>query len=176
MFLATTASLLLLCSAAIAFNGIDSPHSLPKEIAFHGFELSNAFQQSQGEQYIVEYIPSAESLDKWSTMFAVRKQEIPSAPLEHAIKLAQSITQQNPKLGANVHFKKETPDKAMVTFIAVGGDIVEYNIWKFMKVKGYNGLISYQFAIRNYGELTKGFRAILNKPQPLIDSMRDYSL
>ena len=170
-------ALVILSSSAFAINAANhTPATLPKSVEFNGIKLSHAFEQAQEEQFIVEYIPAGETLEKWSTMFAVRKQNIPSTPLDHAIRLAQSITQRNPKLGANVIFHEDNPEKAMVTFIAVGGGVIEYNVWKFMKTDGFNGLVSYQFAVRNYGELSDDFRQLLNNTEPIIDAMRDYAL
>jgi len=172
----TIATLLIVFSTtAFAITGTShTTAKLPKTIEFNGIKLDQAFHEEKANQLIVEYIPAGETIDHWTTLFAVRMQTVQLSPIEWATNIARMVTQQNPKLGANVIFSKDTPEKAIVQFITVEKNIIEYNIWKLMKPADYDGIISYQFAERNYGEITDDFKKRVGNMKQTVDAMQNY--
>lgn len=118
-------------------------------IKFDGEVYSNKYTKNSPPINLVEYVRKHESLKKWTKLIAVRNYTNLSNPKDAVTNLAKIVKQHNPKANFQIIQSKDKTE-AQIDFLTWPKSLeyMEFNIHRYMKVKGYKGLISYQFAYR----------------------------
>ena len=118
-------------------------------IKYDGEVYSNKYTKNSPPINLVEYVRKNETIKNWTKLIAIRNYTNLNNPKAAATNLARTVKQHNSK--ANFHIL-ESKDKteAQIDFLTwpKSNKYMEFNIHRYMKVKGYKGLISYQFAYR----------------------------
>jgi len=135
------------CSSAWAVDlGYHTPESLPKIVNICGITFHRAFEESKNGVFLIEYVPENETVENWTYLFAIRKEQFPYSPIIRVKGFAEHLKRKNPDWGMRVLNNEATGD-AMIDFLIWPEDnsYVEFNVWKFMQAEDRR-LISYQFA------------------------------
>ncbi|WP_147819280.1 hypothetical protein [Salidesulfovibrio onnuriiensis] len=142
---------LLLLTASQLFAG-DVPQfkqsDFPETITFAGVKHHLAFKEGNDKgPYILEYIPEGETLEKWTTLFAIRLEGHDLTPLQRAATFANHLEKRGFK---NAVFQSKDKKDVVLDFATWPEDssFYEHNLWRYFKPE--KGLISYQYARRFY--------------------------
>ena len=132
---------------------LEQEHALSKSVTVLGKSLSLKDSQGvPGQRFIAEYIPSGETFDNWTLMFATRfvtgTQVDPTASAK-AIFNRILVRKQTGDLLANAAvFKPPDGKSVVVDFLLSEGKIVEHDVWRYFKTG--KGMVSLQIARRVY--------------------------
>ena len=98
---------------------------------------------------VIEFVKSSENLENWTKLIAYRYQKLPGAdndPSKVALGMA-SVLRARGMMSAVLENKKNS--EAMIDFIARGkSNVLEFNVFRYIKSKDSNAVISLQFAYR----------------------------
>ena len=101
---------------------------------------------------LIELIRESETFDDWTKIVSVRYQRLPhinNDPKLAALGLAQIVKKSNPASSSNV-FVNEEADEAIIDFLTSSSDgkFVEFNVFRYVRSRGSNGVVYLQFARR----------------------------
>jgi hypothetical protein len=99
---------------------------------------------------VVEYVRPAETVKDWTRLIAIRNFPTLTDPKRAVADLARTVKQHNPRARHQI-LAKDNGTEAQIDFLTwtpKTGSYGEFNIHRYLKVDGYPGLISYQFAYR----------------------------
>jgi len=118
-------------------------------IQFDGETYAKQFTNNTPEIRLAEYVRDNETVDNWTRLVAVRNYTKLSDPETAAGNLAKALLQQNPQAKFQI-LTADDGSGAQIDFLTwtKDADYMEFNIHRYLKVEGYPGLISYQFAYR----------------------------
>lgn len=118
-------------------------------IQFDGETYTKQFSSNKPDIRLVEYVRSNETIDHWTKLVAIRQFTKLDNPKLSATHLANALKQQNPEAKFQIFVKKDGSE-AQIDFLtwSDNSQYMEFNIHRYLKVKGYDGLISYQFAYK----------------------------
>jgi hypothetical protein len=122
---------------------------------------------------VVEYVRPDESLQRWTKLVAIRHFATQSDPRAAASNLARIVREHNPNARADV-IARDDGSEAIVDFItwAPGDDRLEFNIHRYRRVDGTQGLVAYQFAWRfRTAELADATRTVSANRKRWIEAM-----
>lgn len=112
---------------------------------------------------IIEFVKNSESLENWTKLIAYRYQQLPGAdndPSKVALGMASVLRAQG-MMSAVAENKKNS--EAMIDFITRGSsNVLEFNVFRYMKSKDSNAVISLQFAYRFTDTSEQNVQKILN--------------
>ena len=98
---------------------------------------------------VIEFVKNSENLENWTKLIAYRYQQLPGAdndPSKVALGMA-SVLRARGMMSAVLENKKNS--EAMIDFISRGkSNVLEFNVFRYIKSKGSNAVISLQFAYR----------------------------
>jgi hypothetical protein len=96
-----------------------------------------------------EYVRPHETLENWTKLVAVRNFTTLDDPKQAVVEFSERLKRQDPPVESRMLVAKDGSE-AVIDFVTgpKDGSYGEYNVWRYMKVKGYTGLIAYQFAYR----------------------------
>jgi hypothetical protein len=128
--------------------------SLPTSVTVLGktLVLKDSQGGGPGDKFLAEYIPSDETFDNWTLMFASRF--VPGAgldPMASAVATANRISarkQSGDLLANSAVFKSADGKSVVVDFLSSEGDIIEHNVFRYFRTP--KGLVSFQIARRIY--------------------------
>lgn len=131
-------------------------------IKFDGEAYPNKFTNKSASLNLAEYVRKDETFKNWTKLVAVRNFTNLTSPQDAVINFARTVKQQNPKAKYQILQSKDGKE-VQIDFLTWPKTLeyMEFNIHRYMKVEGYNGLISYQFAYRfkiNAPESVKYFK------------------
>jgi hypothetical protein len=109
--------------------------------SFDGETYYLAFSSKQpGQGFMNEYVREGETLKDWKKMVGVHHYPAISNPTEMANAMAK--------------------DEALIYFMISNQQqaVTEFNMFRYAKRKGGQGLIGYQFAFRNYGPTGENYK------------------
>ena len=140
-----TITIILLLSSLL-FSGLAQSAT---SIKFDNEEYPNKFTNNSPTIKLAEYVRKNETFKKWTKLIAVRNYTNLNNPKEAAVNLAKIVKQHNPKANYQIIQSKEG-ESVQIDFLTWPKTLeyLEFNIHRYMKVEGYTGLISYQFAYR----------------------------
>jgi len=118
-------------------------------IKFDNEAYIHKFTNKSPTIHLAEYVRKNDTFQKWSKLIAVRNYTNLTNPKDAVVNLAKAVQQDNPKAKFQIMQSKDGRE-AQIDFLTwpKGLDYMEFNIHRYMKVEGYTGLISYQFAYR----------------------------
>jgi hypothetical protein len=119
--------------------------------------------------YRNEYLRKDETPDSWEQMIAVYHFPNLDSPLEAAKDLAIALKQANPDTKFKLLENTKTGETILDFFVVSKEEPVkhEYNIFRYSKKEGLNGLVAYQFSYRTYGpEALTTFKKAFKKNRP----------
>jgi hypothetical protein len=126
-------------------------YTLPKTASLLDKSLVLKSQESSSsEDLVAEYIPAAETLDRWTLMLGVRIFNLKLTPAKAAQMKAQEIAarrEQGDVMANSASFAKD--GTTVVDFVLSQGPIVEHNVMSFSTLPD-GRLVSYQLARRYY--------------------------
>ncbi|MBZ0069817.1 MAG: hypothetical protein K8F26_13510 [Thiobacillus sp.] len=101
---------------------------------------------------LMEFVKETETFEKWTKLIGVRYQQLPGAgnePKRVAQGMAQIVKATNPKANSSI-IANESSSEAIIDFLTwpPSGEYLEFNVFRYVKSKGGNGVISVQFAKR----------------------------
>ena len=170
----------LLCSAAFAMDTNDQKRPTPPQtITFQGIEMHRAFEEEKGESFIIEYLPKGETLEKWTYLFAIRKEAFAGSPAIRVNEIAKHLKKQNPNFNSQVLTSK-TGNLGLIDFMIwpKDGSFAEFNSWKYMMAAEEGWLISFQFARRGYHDTHsyKAFEKFMPRKQGAVKEMINFKM
>jgi len=123
-----------------------------------------AFEESNKEGSLKEFLPAGETLENWTRMVTVRHFKRSRSPKDHIAAMAQNYHAQYPHMQFAVFEKKETKEWAMDFIIyprEQDSGHVEWNYFQAGKVKGVKGIVLNQYVERRpfEGSLEPVFKA-----------------
>jgi hypothetical protein len=107
-------------------------------------------QSSPSEDLVAEYVPAAETLDRWTLMLAVRIFSVKLTPARAAEMKAQEIVARRGRgdvMANSMTFAKD--ETRVIDFVMSESPIVEHNVMSFSTLPD-GRLVSYQLARRYY--------------------------
>ena len=110
-----------------------------------------AFEDSNDEGALKEFLPAGETLENWTRMVAVRNLKKIRSPKDHIMAMAQNYRTQYPHMQFAVFEKKGTKEWAIDFIIyPLGQDSghVEWNYFQAGKVRGVKGIVLNQYVAR----------------------------
>jgi len=118
-------------------------------LQFDGETYAKQFIHNSPELRLAEYVRGNETVDNWTKLVAVRNYTKLSDPETAANDLAKALLKQNPQAKFQI-LTANDGSGAQIDFLTWTDDAgyLEFNIHRYLKVEGYPGLISYQFAYR----------------------------
>jgi hypothetical protein len=120
------------------------------------FDGEDYAQQFVGEPVngdrLVEFVRPAENLNNWTRLVGLRYQQMPflgNDPVAAALRLEQVVMKANPQARTNV-MSNEARTDATIDFLTWtdARDIMEFNVFRYVKSPDGRGLISLQVAQR----------------------------
>jgi hypothetical protein len=132
-------------------------YTAPDSIFLNGVTLLKKHEQQNAEGFIAEYIPEGQSLDSWTTLFAVRFFWGPSySPYDSVIAASRNVIDEKRKGDEMANYRRIEDPKAGLFgidfFISGNYDgkptAYEHNVFRYVKIP--DGMISYQLARRIY--------------------------
>lgn len=126
----------------------------PKNVEFDGKTYQLAHREEKNGGFLEEYVVSGETIDRWTTLIAIRYFAGEKMSPETAVRNKAAWREQNYPDGSHAIYIQNKGASAMIDFLIYAYEpkvIHEFNIEKYMTSP--KGLISYQFAYRGYGEL-----------------------
>lgn len=187
MTLRTTAPLLLLLaivgcspevSTTIDSETIDAASSTPLTetadgqgeqvtIEFLGELFSLQYQSTEENEIVNEYVPVDEDVEgNWTRMLAVREYPALSNAEEALGNLVRTVGSTYPEAPVEI-FTNESTGQSIVEFTLTGNTetslFVEYNLFRYEPSPSGSGVVSYQYAVRAYGEDTDAFLSSLTE-------------
>jgi len=137
---------ILLLSASLLFSNVVFSASI---ITFDNEAYTKKFTNKSASVNLAEYVRENETFKDWTKLVAVRNYTNLNKPKEAVVNFAKIIKQHNPKANYQILESKDG-NEAQIDFLTWPKSLkyMEFNIHKYMKVEGYTGLISYQFAYR----------------------------
>lgn len=141
-------------------------------IRFDGETYEKKFTNDNPEIRLAEYVRRDESVNNWTKLIAVRNFTKLTEPKAAAANLAKVLQQQNPHARFQLLASKDGSE-AQIDFLtwAENADSMEFNIHRYLKVGGYPGLISFQFAYRLTDKSPKAMEAFKRNRQRWISEM-----
>jgi hypothetical protein len=124
-------------------------------VEFDNQTLTLAFEGNDPGESIKEYIPTGETLDKWTKLAATREYENLNNPLAMAAELQKQLKEKYPDSTCTVTENKED-NSAVVDFVLWAPDksFAEFNIFKYVKTDE-GGIYCEQYALRDYTDPKK---------------------
>ena len=137
---------MLFLSFSFLFSGFAFSAS---NITFDDEAYTNKFTNKSPTINLAEYVREDETFKNWTKLIAVRNYTNLTNPKAAAVNLARIVKKQNPKANYQILQSKESSE-VQIDFLTWPSTLeyLEFNIHRYMKVEGYDGLISYQFAYR----------------------------
>jgi hypothetical protein len=129
--------------------------------SFDGETYYLAFSSKQpGQGFMNEYVREGETLKDWKKMVGVHHYPAISNPTEMANAMAKQINQLNKGTGGFKILVNKEKDEALIYFMISNQQqaVTEFNMFRYAKRKGGQGLIGYQFAFRNYGPTGENYK------------------
>jgi hypothetical protein len=122
---------------------------LPRPVVLEGVSfLRRTHERAPSGEALDEYIPAAETLDRWTTMLAVRRQPVAARPRDAARQMARRV-----RAAGHEHEVRagRRPGEAVLDFLVQADGVLELNAFRF--TRGPDGMLrSYQVARRVYGD------------------------
>lgn len=111
-----------------------------------------AYQAEKDGETIKEYIPESETLENYGLMVAVREQPSFSDPKQFRDEFVKNLKETTHK-DSDVAFGDRTDENAYYIYFAIidpNDKFVEHNVFKYMKNSEKDGIISYQWVLRDF--------------------------
>jgi hypothetical protein len=123
-----------------------------ESVRFDDETLVLAYEGEADGDSIKEFIPSGENLDSWTRLAAVREHAKLNDAKQFANEMVQQLEEKDTPAPYELLANEKTGD-CILDFIvwSADGSFVEFNIFKYQK-KETGGLLSYQYALRAYGD------------------------
>ncbi len=120
-----------------------------RTVTFDKVTYARQFVSGSPTASLAEYIRANETVENWTTLVAVRSFPQLDDPGAAAAELAKTLKKSNP-LARFQLLVKEDKSEAMIDFLTWPEDASysEFNIFRYLRLPGHPGLISYQFAYR----------------------------
>ena len=101
---------------------------------------------------LLEFVRETETFEKWTKLVGIRYQQLPGVgndPKRVAQGMARIVKTTNPKANSRIITNKQTSE-ALIDFLTwpPNGAFLEFNVFRYVKSKDGNGVISLQFAKR----------------------------
>ena len=101
---------------------------------------------------LMEFVRETETFEKWTKLIGVRYQQLPGVgndPKRVAQGMAQIVKASNPKSNSSI-IANETNSEAIIDFLTwpSTGEYLEFNVFRYVKSKDGNGVVSLQYAKR----------------------------
>jgi hypothetical protein len=158
------------CTAAVAKT---APANKPQSVSFGGHQLFFAFAGKDFE----EYIPRGETLEHWNRLVSIRRFGQLDDVEKYAERLADVVKQSNARSKPVVAYNSKTK-VAIIDFVAWPADdsYTEFNIFRVEPAKTGQGIVAYQYAVREYQDTKKFMRALKDLRAKTIREMTDRGL
>lgn len=134
---------------AVAFVVAAGAPEAARTVTFDNVTYTRQFVSGSPPAGLAEYVRADETVENWTTLVAVRCFPQLDDPGAAAAELAKTLKKSNP-LARFQLLVKEDKSEAMIDFLTWPDDASygEFNIFRYLKLPGHPGLISYQFAHR----------------------------
>lgn len=151
--------IIIVCLTGSAEAQASRNYTAPDSIFLNGVTLVKKHEQQNAEGFIAEYLPESQSLDSWTTLFAVRFFWGASySPYDSVIAASRNVIEEKRKGDEIANYKRiEDPKAGLfgIDFFISGNyngkpTAYEHNVFRYVKIP--NGMISYQLARRIYLE------------------------
>jgi hypothetical protein len=131
-------------------------------VEFDDQTLTLAFEGKNPGEVIKEYIPTGETLEKWTKLASTREYSDLDNPLILATVLKKQLEEKYPH--ANCTLTEDADDNsAVIDFVLWSDDksFVEFNVFKYSKTED-GGVLAEQYALRDY-----------TNPQKFVDDLKE---
>jgi hypothetical protein len=142
------------------------------DIQFDGEVFVQQFTNNTSDVKLAEYVRPNETLKNWTKLIAVRNFIKLNDTKSATVDLAKIVQQHNPQAKFQI-FTKDDGSEAQIDFLTWPreGKYMEFNVHRYMKVRDYPGLISYQFAYRFSDTSPNAKEAFMKNRQRWINEM-----
>lgn len=138
-------------AACVALLASVAAQAEPASLAFAGDRYVRKHEQGNARASIIEFVPGDESIDGWTRLVGFHGLwDNDSTAAQAAATLARLTEQRYPNAKPRVRSKGA---EALVDFVVapLGGDLVEFNVFKYGRGPGGRGIVAFQFAHRFRG-------------------------
>ncbi|WP_298438834.1 hypothetical protein [Geobacter sp.] len=145
-----------------ALNAVAAPTG-KQTVTFDGERYHLAYTNENGT--LEEYLPAGQTLENWTKMIALRHHGDVDQPAAAVRNMAAHIKATYPGAGVD-HMVKQDGSEALIDFFIWTNEqpiVAEFNVFRFRKLPGVRGLVSYQFAYRNVGSLSDEYAEAFKK-------------
>lgn len=143
----------------------------PKYVKFDGVKLNLAWQGEDPEHPVAEFIPTGETLEKWTHLASIRRFPEQDDPQGLAKRTIEGVAEQYPGAPTNLQNDPRGSD-AVIEFIVSPPDdsFAEYNLFRYAK-DPQGGVVAEQYALRGYGDRQEFLDSLTEQRQRLLDEM-----
>ena len=141
----------LLAAALLILSGAPQPAPAQDSVVFDGerYVRVHRERQSDGDR-MLQFVREAETLENWTRSIAIyRYTRLGNDPARVALEMRDSVKAANPDAQARLIVDSVTRD-AIVDFLTwpADGRYMEFNVMRYAKDTGGNGLVAFRFAHR----------------------------
>jgi hypothetical protein len=166
----------IILSAVMLVLGIaarsEEPAAKQKEVVrFDGQTLALAWEGTNPDETVKEYIPEGEKLESWKKLASIREYPKLNDPKALAANLVQTLKKQNPNAPSSM-IENPNSGEVMVDFITSPPDnsFVEFDIFKYSPKAG-GGVVAQQYALREYKDIRTFLKGLKPERLRLLDLM-----
>jgi hypothetical protein len=144
-----TAAAFVICLVGIARS--EEPTAEMKEsVTFDGRTLVLAFEGSNPDSTIKEFVSKGETLESWTHLAGIFEYPDLHDPLALVREVDKLLKEKNP-LARSAILENEKTGDVIIDFITwpEDGSFVEFNVFKYHKT-GNDGVTAWQYAVREY--------------------------
>jgi hypothetical protein len=115
-------------------------------VVVDGTTFGSAYRVEKGGQYLTEYVPIGETIDRWSRLVGVRRFPQIDNPVAYVLNLASGYHKRQPTMRFASEFDPKR-HRAKVDFLEPAATYVEWDYFRAEQSKG-GGIIVYQYAVK----------------------------
>lgn len=150
----------------------------PKTVTVLGQELTLKFRDEKSGFLLLEYIPAAETLEQWTTMFAVHRYDsrVANRPFDARSTVRSLINRTlarqpgDPVAGGGAFTRKSDPQSYYADFALSEGGTVEHNVFRYFDTA--NGMVGYQYARRTgIAQAQQYFESLVSRREHIYDAL-----
>ncbi|HEY4313259.1 MAG TPA: hypothetical protein VGN12_27660 [Pirellulales bacterium] len=154
------------CIVSAAFANDDAAavteQASDRTVTIDGREFKPAFVEAVAGASLMEFVPTGETLENWTRLAAIREYAELDNPLEVVQEIVKKLDKCDPP--ANAEVMQNPKNGAVVLSFTVWSEdksFAEYNVFEYCR-RPEGGLVSYQYAIRAYGDEAEPFAKSLD--------------
>ncbi len=157
---------------AVALFLAAEPAEATRTLKFDDVTYTRAFVSQNDTDHLAEYVPPGETVDDWTKLVAVRVFGQLDDPAQVIDAFAKTLMKTNPLARYKI-LVKDDKSEAMIDFLTwpEDGSYMEFNVFRYLKRPGQDGLVCYQFAHRFSDTSPESLEKFKQNRQRWVDEM-----